>query len=241
MAFRTTMRMTDGGTLSAREQLLLLAWFSPAFPIGGFAFSHGLEWAQEIGTTHDRASLENWIGDLLQHGSGRADAILCAATYRAQAAGARHDLQYAIDLGAALQPSSERYLEANVQGTAFLNMVEAAYPLESGKILHSDLDLTRITLPVAAGISGAAHGIALSALLTAYLSGFIANLVSAAVRLGIVGQTDGQRIIAGLQPAIAALAQDAQALTLDDLGAATLRSDLFSLQHETQYSRLFRS
>ena len=103
------------------------------------------------------------------------------------------------------------------------------------------LALARLTLPVAAGLCGAAHGIALEALIVAYLAGFVANLSSAAVRLGIVGQTDGQRIIAALHPGLAATAEAASRATLDDLGSATLRADLFSLQHETQYSRLFRS
>lgn len=221
-----------GAAERARQTLLLMTWFSPSFPIGAFAFSHGLEWAQECGAVTGRAALENWIADVLAHGSGRADAIFVHEAWRGDMPA--DDL---IDLAAALQPSRERYLEATVQGGAFLHMVRAAYPMKMLECVAPD----RLTLPIAAGLCGRAHGIALGALLPAYLTAYVANLSSAAVRLGIVGQTDGQRVIAALHPVVSRLAQDAEGLRLDDLGSAALRSDLFCLQHETQYSRLFRS
>lgn len=229
----------------ARQQLLVLGWFSPAFPIGGFAFSHGLEWGLESGAVTSRATLEDWLGDVLRLGSGRSDAVLLAATYRAALAGG-DGLQDLVDLGAALAPSSERSLEATVQGQAFLSIIRAAYPadaLERWITPAADpaLDLTALTLPVAAGLAGAAHAIDLPLLLTGYLSGCLANLVSAGVRLGMVGQTDGQRIVAALHPTLAEVAGAAITAAPDDLWSATWRSDLFSLQHETQYSRLFRS
>jgi urease accessory protein len=235
------MRMIDPKDIAAeqaRQQLLLLTWFSPAFPIGAFAFSHGLEWAQETGALAGRAGLEEWIGDLLDHGSGRTDAILLGEAWRLAGRGDQEAISVLTDLAAALQPGRERWMEANVQGRAFIAMVQAASP-EVALLLPRDP--SRLTLPVAAGLCGAAHAVALPALLTAAIAGFVANLCSAAVRLGIVGQTDGQRVIVALHPRIAALAGAAEALTPEDLGSAALRSDLFSLQHETQYSRLFRS
>lgn len=231
---------TDAGKAEqARQQMLLMAWFSPSFPIGAFAFSHGLEWAQECGAVTGASDLERWIVDVLTSGSGRTDALVLAEAWRADGAA----LAALIELAAALQPSRERYLEATVQGQAFLHMVRSAYPVDAlERALPGENDrLPRLTLPVAAGVCGAAHGIAPGPLLTAYLAAFVANLSSAAVRLGIIGQTDGQRVIAALQPAVLRLASEVQALTLDDLGSAALRSDLFSIQHETQYSRLFRS
>ncbi|MCA0424569.1 MAG: urease accessory protein UreF [Proteobacteria bacterium] len=234
MAYRIITPMIEEPADSARQQLLLLTWFSPAFPIGGFAFSHGLEWAQECGAVEERAALKQWLLDLAEHGSARSDAILLAEAWRRRR---DEDIAALIDFAAALQPSRERYLEATVQGQAFMKMVSAVY----GALPQSLQEFDRITLPVAVGLCGAAHGAALVPLLTGYLGGFIANLCSAAVRLGIVGQTDGQRVIAALHPAVMRLAAEAAHLTLDDLGSAALRSDLFSLQHETQYSRLFRS
>jgi urease accessory protein len=98
-----------------------------------------------------------------------------------------------------------------------------------------------IAYPVAVGVAAAGHGLPLEDALEAFGLGFVANLVSAAVRLGIVGQTDGQRVTAALVPAIRALASFAQGATQDDLGGAAFRSDLAALKHETQYTRLFRS
>lgn len=225
---------------AARRQLLLQSWFSPGFPIGGFAFSHGLEWAHECGAIGARAQLESWLSDLLRYGSGHTDAVLLCAAYHAFARDDARAMQEVIDLAAALQPSRERWQEATVQGQAFLGLIRAAYPHDA--LTRLDVcELAHVTLAVAVGFVGAAHGVARDDLCVAYLGGFIANLSSAAVRLGIVGQTDGQRVVAASHDAIVRTAAEAAIASLDDLGSAALVSDLFSLQHETQYSRLFRS
>ena len=98
-----------------------------------------------------------------------------------------------------------------------------------------------VAYPVAVGVLAAGHGVPLPDTLRAYLTGFCANLVSAAVRLGAIGQTDGQRILAAVLPELTETARQAEAATLDDLGGAAFRSDIASLRHETQYTRLFRS
>jgi urease accessory protein len=218
--------------------LILMAWLSPAFPVGGFAFSHGLEWAYEAGHVVNRSQLQEWLLALLQSGSGWNDAVLLAASWRAVRDG--EGLDTIIALGAALQPSSERFLEATVQGKAFFLAVKAAWSHKALAIVPEAM-MERLTYPVAVGIAAAAHGIDLEETLAAFLQAFCANLISASVRLGIVGQTDGQRIMATLVPAVAATAEKAQRSTQDDLGTSTLRADMMSLHHETQYSRLFRS
>jgi urease accessory protein len=223
-----------------RQQALLAAWFSPSFPIGGFAFSHGLEWAQEAGGLSGLTALEAWIGDALQFGSGRQDAILMNAARRAAIAGDAAAIAEVVALGAAAQPSRERFMEATVQGRAFFDLARALYPHASLNRLDAALT-KRMTFAVAAGLVGAAHRVEAAALTAAYLSGFVANLASAAVRLGVVGQTDGQRVIAALAGSVITLAREATRLTLDDLGGAALRSDLASLLHEVQNARLFRS
>jgi urease accessory protein len=95
--------------------------------------------------------------------------------------------------------------------------------------------------PAAFGAATARAGIALGDSLVGYLQAMAANLVSAGLRLAIIGQTDGQRILAALEPVIAEAA--AQAISRDkaDFGSATFAADLASMTHETQYSRLFRS
>ena len=81
----------------------------------------------------------------------------------------------------------------------------------------------------------------LGASLEAFVLALLANLVSAALRLGPIGQTDGQKILAALLPRIRVLAREAQTATLADLGGCAFRSDIAAMRHETQYSRLFRS
>jgi len=238
---RTVTPMTeDSAKIPQPAHLILMTWLSPAFPVGGFAFSHGLEAAQEAGLVTNRATLEDWLHALLHEGSGRNDAILLAASWRALKARSTPDLQSIIELGVALQPSSERYLEATVQGRAFMTAISSSWPHEDLALLPKDY-ATHITYSVAVGVAAAAHDVPLDLALNAFLHAFLANLMSAAVRLGIVGQTDGQRVMASLLKPIAGIAQLAEKAALDDLGSSCLRADMMSLHHETQYSRLFRS
>jgi urease accessory protein len=220
--------------------LPLMVWLSPSFPVGAFAYSHGLEWAFEAGDLHNAATLRDWLEALVVHGSLRNDLILFANTCRVVGAGDDAGLNETAELALALANSAERRLETVTQGNAFIASVRAAWPCDAIEHLRS-IWQGDIAYPIAVGVAAAGHGLPLRPSLEAYGLGFVANLVSASVRLGIVGQTDGQRITAGLVPALRQAAAAAETATLDDLGGCTLRSDLASLRHETQYSRLFRS
>jgi urease accessory protein UreF len=339
-------------TTDAAKLLRLQSWFSPAFPIGAFSYSHGLEWAVEDGAVTDRASLVAWLEADLRHGTGRMDAIffaqgwraggglvsaapgnrdaafasepvpplptrptvgtvsregrepefavaspfspspqLCAAPFAASgtcplpsreraatpsrgegplaphtaasqrslndvhvaAASSpppdnlheprRHDLLAVAELAAAMRGTSELALESGQQGIAFLGAVRKAWP-------HPDLDrIARLlhdaaispVLPVAAALCCAAHGIGLDLALPLYVHGAAANLVSAAVRLVPLGQTDGQIALAALEAAVLDTASDAASADADDIGSAAFMVDIASMRHETQYTRLFRS
>jgi urease accessory protein len=220
--------------------LPLMVWLSPSFPVGAFAYSHGLEWAFEAGDLHNAATLRDWLEALVVHGSLRNDLILFANTCRVVGAGDDAGLNETAELALALANSAERRLETVTQGNAFIASVRAAWPCDAIEHLRS-IWQGDIAYPIAVGVAAAGHGLPLRPSLEAYGLGFVANLVSASVRLGIVGQTDGQRITAGLVPALHEAAAAAETATLDDLGGCALRSDLASLRHETQYSRLFRS
>ena len=220
--------------------LALLAWLSPAFPVGSFAYSHGLEWAHEAGDITDFGTCCDWISDLLTHGSGRNDAILLSASWRAVTTRNAEQLRDVAELALALQPSSERYLESSMQGKAFLLAARAAWPSDALDFL-SATHQGDLAYPIVLGAAAAGYSIPLDRVLDAFLLAFVSNLVSASVRLGVIGQTDGQRVIAALMPLVRDEARKAETATLDDLGSSVFRSDLASLQHETQYTRLFRS
>ncbi len=220
----------------------LLAWLSPAFPVGGYSYSHGLEWAIEDGSVTDAATLSAWLTDILRHGAGRNDAILFLEAWRAAEAGDTDRLQAVAELGAAFQPSRERHLETTAQGRAFLAAVMAAWPNDRLTALSAAFPTGEaLPYPVAVALAASAHDIPAVPALAALLNGFAANVVSAGVRAIPIGQTDGLRVVAELGAVIDDVIVLAAAASLDDLGGAALRADIASMRHETQYTRLFRS
>ncbi len=143
-------------------------------------------------------------------------------------------------MAAAFTSSKERQLETIAQGLAFLQATRAAWPCSALERFATAWD-GPVAYPVAVAVTAAGHGIALEPALHAYLHAVVANLISAGVRLVPLGQTDGQRVLAALEPIVEATCVRARAISLDDLGSATFRADLASMRHETQYTRLFRS
>jgi urease accessory protein len=223
-----------GGTGLVR----LMTWLSPSFPVGAYSYSHGLEWAVETGTIENAIQLTDWVGELLRHASGWSDAVLFVHAWRAAHAG---DVARVIEIAAlaeALTPSRERHLETMAQGEAFVK-ASAAWPDALSATLAERRE--RLAYPVAVAVKAAGHDIALGDALGAYLHGFAANLVSAAVRLVPLGQSDGLKAQAALEPVILDVAARAAQAGLEDLGGSGFASDIASMKHETQYTRLFRS
>jgi urease accessory protein len=223
-----------GGTAGL---LKLLTFLSPAFPVGAFSYSHGLEWQIDSGAIRSVEALRSWLVDLLEVGSAWNDAVLFCEAHRA--AGTRDEarLGAATELAAALSPSKERHLESTAQGRAFLDAIAATWPCPAGRLLAKP----DVPYPVAVAAIAADHGIELASALPAYLNAFTTNLVSVGVRLIPIGQTAGLTILAALHPLIAATARRAENSTLDDLGSAAILSDIASIRHEEQYSRVFRT
>jgi urease accessory protein len=223
----------------------LMIWLSPAYPVGGYSYSHGLEWTVETGKVRDAATLGSWIEDILHYGAGRSDAILLAETWRAVTAGNERVLAETIEIAAALTPSAERRLETLAQGAAFLETTRAVWPSSTLDRLAAQTwgaqEPREIAYPVAVGACAAAHGLPLKATARAYLQTFAANLVSAGVRLIPLGQTDGLRVLARLEPLMPTLVADVLDAKIDDIGGAGVMADIASMRHETQYTRLFRS
>jgi urease accessory protein len=218
----------------------LLTWLSPSFPVGGFSYSSGIEWAVEAGDIKDAASLRDWLAAMLTDGSGFCDGVFLAQAHRAVEAGDHVLLRDIAELAAVFVPSRERQLETKSQGRAFIEIARAAWNSEGLDQAVAACD-GAIIYPVAVGIVSAAHEIPLVPSLHAFLHALVSNWISAGARLVPLGQTDSQRVLAALEPVVAATAGRAVAATVDDLGSATFRADLASIRHETQYTRLFRS
>jgi urease accessory protein len=223
----------------------LLAWFSPAMPIGAYSYSHGLEYAVEAGLVTDGPTLRAYVETALRVGTGQLDASLLCAAWRTDRDGTcegRSLADIAI-LAAAMRGTSELALENAAQGRALLTLLRQAWPappLDALAALCRQRDVEPAHA-VVAGVACAAHRLPLEPCVVAFLHGFAANLISAGVRLIPLGQTDGQHLTAALEDTIRAVASDVLTASLDDLGTACPMIDLCAIAHETQYTRLFRS
>ena len=213
--------------------LRLMAWMSPAFPVGGFSYSGGLEKAVEDRRIGDAAALRDWLETLLRHGSLWNDAVFLAHAWRS--AGDAAILSETADLARALAGSAERYRETVLLGDAFV-AAAGAWP-------HAVLDLLPkdVPYPIAVGAVAAGHAVPLRETVAAFLHAGASQIVSAGIRLGVAGQKDGVAILAASEAIIAEMAARAMQSTLDDLGSATIIADTAAMRHETQGTRLFRS
>ena len=206
------------------EILTLTQLLSPSFPVGAFAYSHGLETAIETGLINNADDLSDWLRDLLTHGSGRTDSVLLSVAMRDDAP--------IVDASArAFAASKERLQETDLQGAAFCEAVNAVW----------QLDVNGLTYPVAVGQTAKHLGLDPELTKAMYLQAFVSNLAAVAMRLVPLGQTDGQRVQLALKPLCIQIARETQTATLDDLYSCTFMSDIVSMQHETQYSRVFRT
>lgn len=262
----TTILETD----AAGARLRLLAWLSPAFPVGSFSYSSGLEGAAHEGRVARPEELLSWIETVLEHGSGWNDAVLFCEAWRRARAGA--NLADVRELGEALAGTLERHRETMLQGGAFLAAArhwtglrlpdfsaasDDRDPPSSAREVESSPHRRKarregshpssthfppdISYCVAVGAVAGANGVALEEACAAFLQAYASNMIQAGIRLSVLGQSDAVGVLAGLEPVILGVAARAAASTLDDLGSAAIMAELVSMRHETQHSRLFRS
>ncbi|KUJ77624.1 urease accessory protein UreF [Ruegeria profundi] len=208
--------------------LTLTQWLSPAYPVGGFAYSHGLEWEIECGAVGTVAEVGSWITDVIQHGSGHSDCVFLAAAYRAETPEKLGEIDRT---ARAFCASSERLSETVLLGDAFCTVTSDVWAL----------DLSKLTYPVAIGHAAAAQKLPLGLTAQMFLQAFLANLVACATRLVPLGQTDAQRLIRDLTPMCQRIANEAIETGLNELSSTAFLSDIASMKHETQYSRIFRT
>lgn len=207
--------------------LTLTQWLSPGFPVGAFAYSHGLETAIDTGKIASACDLEDWLRDIISQGGGKSDILLLSESYT----DTPHVIHQVDQTSRAFAASAERLLETEQQGQAFCRTVEAVW--------GSQLD--SLTYPVAVGHAACVHKIPLGLTAQMYLHAFTANLISAAVRLVPLGQTEGQNLLAKLAPLIQSTANTAIELPLTNLSSQCFAADIVAMQHETQYSKVFRT
>ena len=205
--------------------ITVMQWLSPAFPIGGFAYSHGLEWAINKGHVGNREQLQKWISDLLEYGSLKNDAILIKLVLQGS------DPKEINELAMALCPASERLSETQLQGGAFCKIMREVWSLE----------IDDLTLPIALALAAKNESIDQNLVVPAYLHSFCSNLISVAIRLVPIGQTDGQKTLRELSPLILDSVRSVAEVDIDDLGSKCFLSDVSAMQHEYLQSRVFKT
>ena len=206
------------------DTLRAVQYLSPAFPIGGFAYSQGLESAISSTLVTDAASLQDWISSQLLHGSGRTDAILIAHARQG-------DCDGLADLAYALAPSLERDLEQREMGRA--------YGAQMAGLMGADFP--SLPLPVAIGHSMRGLDLPTADILALFLQGFAAQMVSVGVRFIPLGQSAGQAVLAALAPLILRVAEQAANAELSEISSSTIGADMASMAHETLEVRIYRT
>jgi urease accessory protein len=229
------MTTTDGALFK------LMTWLSPAYPVGGYSYSHGLEYAVEEKLVRDRETLAQWITTTVEAGAGHIGGALLAEAWRAAVEGGEDRLEAVAALAAAWRGTNETALESEAQGAAFLSVTRTAWPHVLLDRLVPERRGGPIALSVAVGAACGCHGIELVPALVAYLHSFACNLVSAGIRLIPLGQSDGQLAVAALEATIERAAHRSADISLDEVGSAAPMLDWCSMRHELQYTRLFRS
>ena len=252
MATTATITITaTASTIMNNEQyrfsrlalLRLQSWLSPAFPSGAYSYSHAVEWAVEAGYIGDYKTLIDWLQADLCYGSGRNEAIFFIEAWRSAAHDDQAKLLEIAALAGAFRGTSEFALETSQQGMGSLSTLRRVWPDDLLNRLSQVLSEQHVppSLAVVHGVASARQGVPANLALAAFLQSYVANLVTAGVRLIPLGQTDGQRAISALEQAVLAATEEALGATIDDLGSAAFMVDLASMRHETQYTRLFRS
>lgn len=206
--------------------LSLMQWLSPSFPVGSYAYSHGMEAAVDRGLIPDAAATERWLAAVLAEGSGFADTVLMCHAMVPNA-----DLAALSDLALALAPGRERDQESRELGAAFTRIAN----------ILTLQDRPALPYPVAVGAAAGTLGLTAAGVAPLFLASIAANMVQVAVRFIPLGQTEGQQVLANLHPLIERVAAAASKTGLDQIGNAALRADLASLWHETMDVRIFRT
>ena len=221
-----TMARTRSSAMADAHRLHLAQWLSPAFPIGGFAYSQGLEAAIAAGDVRDTDDLQGWITAVLTHGAGRLDAMFLALARDPLA-----DIGALSDLARAMAGSSERLTEMLEQGHAF------------GRQVATITGTAQPPLPYALAVGFATRALQLPTeeVLMLWLQALAVQLTLVAVRFVPLGQTEGQAVIARLAPLIAGLAEGYALARMDDLSSTTPGADLAAMRHETMDVRIYRT
>ncbi len=225
--------------MNTESLLHLLQLASPALPVGAYSYSEGLEALVELGTVNSQETLAQWLTQELRWGAVRLEAAVMIQGYEAIHT---QDFDAVIRWNrwlTAARETEELRQQSLQMGRSLLKLLLDLHPelIRACELLQQE----GCNFAIAYAIAAAHHQLDLQAALLAYLYSWIANLVSAGVKLIPLGQTAGQRLLLTMQPALKHAAENISTLQADDLCSCSWGLSLASMAHECQYSRLFRS
>lgn len=236
MDMHTATTIPTTTTDAALLQLLWLA--SPALPVGGFSYSEGIEAAVEAGLVHDEATAAGWIADQLHLALARADLPVLAEALEAVRGGDQAALSALDTWVRATRETSELRQQTEQMGRSLIEWGRAVHP---DRVAHIPRDVS-FTYPIAFAMAAAPSGASVRHVLLAFAFGWGENMMQSAIKAVPLGQSAGQRILARLaDEAPRAVDEALAAVAAGERQSFTPMLAILSAQHETQYSRLFRS
>jgi len=222
------------------ESLLhLLQLASPALPVGAYSYSEGLEALVEVGKVTSQETLAQWLTQELRWGAVRLEATVMIRSYEDVH---NQDFKAVIRWNnwlTAARETEELRQQSLQMGRSLLKLLLDLHPELIA--VYEPLQKEGCNFAIAYAIAAAHYQLDSQAALLAYLYSWIANLVSAGVKLIPLGQTAGQQLLLTMQPALKRSAEVIFTLQPDDLSSCSWGLSLASMAHECQYSRLFRS
>jgi len=227
-------------TINHAHLLTLMQLASPALPIGAYSYSEGIETLATVGTIATAADLHQWLSQELKWGSIRLDATVIRFCYHAAVSQDTAQLEHWSDWLSALRETEEMRSQSWQMGRSLLRLFADLEP-DLSQQFPSFVWTNDCHCAIAYSLVAQAWQIPLSEATLAFLHSWAANLISAAVRVVPLGQTEGQRLLRQLASPIQSALTEIETMTQADLMACSWGLSLASMQHETQYSRLFRS
>lgn len=234
-----TRRAAPRTSAAALLQLMWLA--SPALPVGGFSYSEGLESAVDTGRVTGEAEAMAWLCDQLHLSLARSELAVCAKAFKAWQ---RDDGATIAELNTwvtATRESSELRQQTQQMGRSLVEWLKNRGASADPRVARLKALTPAPTWPVAFALAAVQTGAPLREALLSFGFGWAENMVQAALKAVPLGQGAGQRVLAALADALPAAVDHAIALMDSERQAFTPMLAILSAQHETQYSRLFRS
>jgi len=225
------MRPTSPDT----SMLRLLQLSSVSLPVGGYAFSQGLEYAIDSNWVADENQVQQWLKIQLSQSIAQLELPMLRLCMQALAAEKYTALAQYNDLILASRESKELRLTDTAMGEALARVLR-----------NQDIPLhfkpgDELSFVVMFAVAAAHWKIDYATTALGYCWSWLENQVAAATKLVPLGQTQAQRLLGILQPAILEAISSAENIQADEVGACLPALAIASALHETQYSRLFRS